>query len=87
MMVHGNQLQQNTSNILLTLYCERKSGAKSGRHVSATGRQSNLPKSHTGHASHIWKTHLEAVAARSVRKLDLLKKLAGTNWGADTNSL
>ena len=34
-----------------------------------------------------WKTHLEAVAARSVRKLGLLKKLAGTTWGADTNIL
>ena len=32
-----------------------------------------------------WKTHLEAVAARPVRKLGLLKKLAGTIWGADTN--
>ena len=34
-----------------------------------------------------WKTHLEAVAARSVRKLGLLKKLAGTTWGADTHIL
>ena len=34
-----------------------------------------------------WKTHLEAVAARPVRKLGLLKKLAGTAWGADTNIL
>ena len=35
----------------------------------------------------MWKTHLEAVAARSVRKLGLLKKLASTTWGADTNIL
>ena len=34
-----------------------------------------------------WKTHLEAVAARSLKKLGLLKKLAGTTWGADTNIL
>ena len=34
-----------------------------------------------------WKTHLEAVAARSVRKLGLLKELAGTTWGADTSIL
>ena len=34
-----------------------------------------------------WKTHLKAVAARSVIKLGLLKKLAGTAWGADTNIL
>ena len=34
-----------------------------------------------------WKTHLEAVAARSVRKLGLLKKLVGTTWGGDTNIL
>ena len=34
-----------------------------------------------------WKTHLETVAARSVRKLGLLKKLAGSAWGADTNIL
>ena len=34
-----------------------------------------------------WKTHLEAVAARSVRKLGVLKKLAGTTRGADTNIL
>ena len=33
------------------------------------------------------KTHLEEVAARSVRKLGHLKKLAGTTWGADTNVL
>ena len=32
-----------------------------------------------------WKTHLQAVAARSVGKLGLLKKLTGTTWGADTN--
>ena len=32
-----------------------------------------------------WKTHLEAVVVRSVRKLGLLQKLAGTIWGADTN--
>ena len=32
-----------------------------------------------------WKTHLEVFAARSVRKLGLLKKVAGTTWGADTN--
>ena len=32
-------------------------------------------------------THQEAVAARSVRKLGLLKKLGGTTWGADTNIL
>ena len=32
-----------------------------------------------------WKAHMEAVAARSVRNLGLLKKLAGTTWGADTN--
>ena len=31
------------------------------------------------------KAHLEAVAARSVRNLGVLKKLAGTTWGADTN--
>ena len=30
---------------------------------------------------------LETVAARSVRKLGLLKKLASTTWGADTNIL
>ena len=34
-----------------------------------------------------WKTHLETVAARSVRKLGLLKKLVGITWGADTNIL
>ena len=34
-----------------------------------------------------WKTHLEAIAARSVRKLGLLKKLAGAIWGADTSIL
>ena len=34
-----------------------------------------------------WKTHLEAVAARYMRKLVLLKKLAGTTWGAHTNIL
>ena len=34
-----------------------------------------------------WKTRLEVVAARSVRKLGLLKKLAGTAWGADTSIL
>ena len=34
-----------------------------------------------------WKTHLEATAARSVRKLGLLKELAGTTSGADTNIL
>ena len=34
-----------------------------------------------------WKTQLEAVAARSMRKLGVLKKLAGTTWGADTNIL
>ena len=28
----------------------------------------------------MWKTHLETVAARSVRKLGLLKKLVGTTW-------
>ena len=33
----------------------------------------------------MWKTHLEAVAARSVRKLVNLKKLAGRTWGADAN--
>ena len=32
-------------------------------------------------------THLEAVAARSVRKLGFLKKVADTTWGADTNIL
>ena len=50
-VVHGNQLQQNTSNTLLTLHCERESGAEAGRHASATGRQSNLPGSHSGHTS------------------------------------
>ena len=30
-----------------------------------------------------WKPHLEATAAKSTRKLSLLKKLAGTTWGAD----
>ena len=34
-----------------------------------------------------YKRHLETVAARSVRKLGLLKKVAGTTWGADTNIL
>ena len=34
-----------------------------------------------------WKTHLETVAARSVRKLGLLKTLVGTTWEADTNIL
>ena len=34
-----------------------------------------------------WKTHLEAKAARSMRKLGLLKKLEGTTWGAATNIL
>ena len=55
-VVHGNQLQQNTSNTLLTLHCERKSDAKAGRHASATGRQPNLPRSHTGHTSHVENT-------------------------------
>ena len=32
-----------------------------------------------------WKTHLEAIVARFMRKLGLLKKLTGTNWGTDTN--
>ena len=30
-----------------------------------------------------WKPHLETTAAKSTRKLSLLKKLAGTTWGAD----
>ena len=34
-----------------------------------------------------WKAHLGAVAARSLRKLGLLQKLANTTWGADTNIL
>ena len=34
-----------------------------------------------------WKTHMETFVARSVRKLGLLKKLAGTTWGDDTNIL
>ena len=34
-----------------------------------------------------WKTHLEAVAARSIRKPGLLEKVAGTTWEADTSIL
>ena len=34
-----------------------------------------------------WKTHLEAVATISARKLGLLKKLVGITWGADANIL
>ena len=85
-VVHGNQLQQNTSNTLLTLHCERKGDAKAGSHASATGRQPTF-QGVTLDTRLTWKTHLEAVAARSVRKLGLLKKLAGTTWGADTNIL
>ena len=31
-----------------------------------------------------WKPHLEATAVDTTKKLSLLKKLAGTTWGADT---
>ena len=34
-----------------------------------------------------WKPHLETTAKKSIRKLGLLKKLAGTSWGADTKIL
>ena len=35
----------------------------------------------------MWKTHLEAVAARSISQLGLLKILAGTTWGLHRSSL
>ena len=34
-----------------------------------------------------WKQHVDAIAAKSTKKLSLLKKLSGTTWGADTNIL
>ena len=83
--MHGTQLQQNTSNTFLTLHCERESEAKVEKQASVTGRQSNPPKSHFEH-SHVENT-IEAVVARSMRRLGLLNKLAGTTWGADKNIL
>ena len=83
-----NQLLQNTSNTFLTLHCEWESDANAEKHASATGRQSNCYfLGVTLDTRLTWKTHLEAVAARSVTKLGLLKKLAGTTWGADTHIL
>ena len=55
-VVHGTQLQQSTSNTLLTLHCERKRHGKAGEHASATSRQSDLPRSHSGRASHVENT-------------------------------
>ena len=34
-----------------------------------------------------WKPHLEAVETRTVKRLSLLKKLAGTSWGANSRIL
>ena len=34
-----------------------------------------------------WKPHLEAVEARTTKKLSLMKKLAGTRWGANAKIL
>ena len=34
-----------------------------------------------------WKPHLEAVEAKATRKLAIMKKLAGTTWGANSNIL
>ena len=80
-VVHGNQLQQNTGNTLLTLYCERKCDAKAGRHVSATGRQSNLPRSHTGHASHVENTY-GGSCGKICEKARSPKETGGHNLGS-----
>ena len=55
-VVHENQLQRNTSNTLFTLHWERESDANSGKYASATGRQSELHNSHSGHAPHVENT-------------------------------
>ena len=34
-----------------------------------------------------WKPHLEAVEAKATRKLAIMKKLAGTTWGANSDIL
>ena len=34
-----------------------------------------------------WKPHLEAVEAKAIRKLAIMKKLAGTTWGANSDIL
>ena len=81
-----NQLQQNTSNTLLTLYCQRKSDAKAWRHASATGRQSNLPRSHTGHASHMEITS-GGSCGKICEKARSPKETGGHNHGSDTNIL
>ena len=56
----------------------------------------NMPVPQAGNATFLgltldtclmWETHLEIVAARSMRKLGPLKKLAGTTWGADRKIL
>ena len=85
-VVHGNQLQKNTSNTLLTLHCERESDAEAGRHASATSRQSNLPRSHSGHASQVENTSGNS-CGKIREKASLIQKLACTTWGADTNIL
>ena len=77
-MVHKNQLQHNTSSTLLTPHCERESDAKAG--TRTTGKQPNL-LGVTLDTRLMWKTHLEAVSARSMRKLDLLKKLGRVGGG------
>ena len=68
--VKGNNPNQNISDTLLTLHCDGERNAEAGKQASTTGRQPNLPRNHPGHASHM-ETHLEVVAARSVRKLGL----------------
>ena len=35
----------------------------------------------------MWKPHLEAVEAKATRKLAIMKKLAGTTWGANSDIL
>jgi hypothetical protein len=34
-----------------------------------------------------WKSHIDKAVAKSRRKLNILRKLAGTNWGANANTL
>ena len=81
-VVHGHQLQQNTSNTLLALHCERESDVKAGKQVDNPTFQGVILDTRL-----MWKKHLEAVAARSIRQLGLLKILAGTTWGLHRSSL
>ena len=48
------QQQQNAGNTLLTLHYQRKSDRKDTKKCACTsGRQSNSPRSHPGHSSHV----------------------------------